>query len=89
MSFRLGGSDGVAVEAAKWSGALSVLGFDVRTVAGEGPVDRLIPGLAMGAPEPPTATEVEVALADADLVVVENLLSASAQRTRPRPWWRR
>jgi glycosyltransferase involved in cell wall biosynthesis len=75
VSFRLGGSDGVAVEAAKWSGALSVLGFDVRTVAGEGPVDRLVPGLAMGAPEPPTAPEVEVALADADLVVVENLFS--------------
>ena len=54
---------------------LSVLGFDVRTVAGEGPVDRLLPGLAMAATDPPTAGEVEAALEDADLVVVENLCS--------------
>ena len=58
VSFRLGGSDGVAVEATKWAGALAVLGFDIRTVAGEGPVDRLLPGLAIGAAEPPTAAEV-------------------------------
>ncbi|HVA02903.1 MAG TPA: hypothetical protein VMU64_04070 [Acidimicrobiales bacterium] len=75
VSFRLGGTDGVAVEAAKWSGALSVLGFDVRTVAGEGPVDRLVAGLAMAATDPPTPGEVEAALEDADLVVVENLCS--------------
>jgi glycosyltransferase involved in cell wall biosynthesis len=75
VSFRLGGSDGVAVEATKWSGALAVLGFDIRTVAGEGPVDRLLPGLAIGAPEPPRPSEVEDVLADAELVVVENLCS--------------
>jgi glycosyltransferase involved in cell wall biosynthesis len=75
VSFRLGGSDGVAVEARKWAGALGVLGFDVRTVAGEGPVDRLVPGLAIDATEPPEAGRVVDALADADLVVVENLCS--------------
>lgn len=75
VSFRLGGSDGVAVEATKWSGALAVLGFDIRTVAGEGPVDRLVPGLAMRAPEPPPSSEVEDALGDADVVIVENLCS--------------
>lgn len=75
VSFRLGGSDGVAVEAAKWAGALAILGFDIRTVAGEGPVDRLLPGLAIAAPEPPSPSEVENALADADVVVVENLCS--------------
>jgi glycosyltransferase involved in cell wall biosynthesis len=75
VSFRLGGSDGVAVEAVKWEGALRALGFDITTVAGEGPVDRLIPGLAMGAPEPPGSAEVRDALDDADLVVVENLCS--------------
>ena len=75
VSFRLGGSDGVAVEATKWAGALRALGFEVRTVAGEGPVDRLVPGLAIAAAEPPTRGEVDDALAGADLVVVENLCS--------------
>jgi glycosyltransferase involved in cell wall biosynthesis len=75
VSFRLGGSDGVAVEATKWAGALQALGFEVRTVAGEGPVDRLVPGLAIAAAEPPTRREVDDALAGADLVVVENLCS--------------
>jgi hypothetical protein len=75
VSFRLGGPDGVAVEAAKWAWALGELGFSVRTVAGDGPVDRHLPGLAMDAREPPTATEVADALAPADLVVVENLCS--------------
>jgi glycosyltransferase involved in cell wall biosynthesis len=75
VSFRLGGEDGVADEAAKWAGALDLLGWTVRTVAGAGPVDVVLPGLAMHAPEPPTRTEVEDALADADLVIVENLCS--------------
>jgi mannosylglucosylglycerate synthase len=75
VSFRLGGSDGVAVEAAKWAGALQALGFEVRTVAGEGRVDRVVPGLAISAPVPPTRAAVRNALADADLVVVENLCS--------------
>jgi mannosylglucosylglycerate synthase len=75
VSFRLGGLDGVAVEATKWAGALRALGFDVRTVAGDGPVDRLLPGLAIGATEPPERAAVEAALAGADVVVVENLCS--------------
>ena len=75
VSFRLGGSDGVAVEAAKWAHALGLLGWTVRSVAGAGSVDRLLPGLAMDAPEPPTRAEVDGALADADLVIVENLCS--------------
>jgi glycosyltransferase involved in cell wall biosynthesis len=75
LSFRLGGSDGVAVEAAKWQAALNLLGFTTLTVAGEGPVDRLLPGLALGAAEPPTRSELVSALDDADLVVVENVCS--------------
>lgn len=75
VSFRLGGSDGVAVEATKWAGALGSLGYDVYSVAGEGPVDRLLPGLAIGAESPPTYGEVVDALDAADLVVVENLCS--------------
>ena len=73
VSFRLGLSDGVSVVAARWGTLLERLGYEVVTVAGEGPVDRLLPGLAIGAPEPPDASEVAGALADADLVVVENL----------------
>src|SRR5271169_5523123 len=75
VSFRLGGGDGVAVEAAKWAAALGLLGWDVRTVAGSGPVDVVLPGLAIDALEPPTPAEVEGALAYADLVIVENLCS--------------
>ena len=75
ISFRLGGEDGVAVEAAKWAGALGLLGWTVRSVAGAGPVDSVLPGLAIDAPEPPTRAEVDGAIADADLVIVENLCS--------------
>jgi glycosyltransferase involved in cell wall biosynthesis len=75
VSFRLGGEDGVAIEAAKWAGALGLLGWNVRTVAGAGPVDVVLPGLAIDAPEPPTRSEVDGALDGADLVIVENLCS--------------
>jgi mannosylglucosylglycerate synthase len=75
LSFRLGGGDGVSVEAAKWAGALKVLGWQVYTVAGSGTVDSVLPGLAMDAPDPPTPAEVRDALAPADLVVVENVCS--------------
>lgn len=75
VSFRLGGTDGVSVEAAKWAGALRALGCRVRTVAGAGPVDRLVPGLAWGAESGPDRESVEAALEDADVVVVENLCS--------------
>ena len=73
VSFRLGLSDGVSVVAARWGRILEQLGFGVVTVAGEGPVDRLVPGLAIGAPEPPDLGEMAAVLADADLVIVENL----------------
>ncbi|MGH9165579.1 MAG: glycosyltransferase, partial [Acidimicrobiales bacterium] len=77
MSFRLGGADGVSVEAATWAWALGRLGFTVRTVAGAGAADHLVAGLGLndddlGGPAP---GEVERALDGADLVVVENLLS--------------
>jgi len=75
ISFRLGGSDGVSVEAAKWASALGALGFEVTTVAGAGPVDHVLPGLAIDAPEPPSDGEIGRALEGAALVVVENLCS--------------
>jgi glycosyltransferase involved in cell wall biosynthesis len=75
VSFRLGGQDGVSVEAAKWADALGLLGWTVRTVAGQGPVEVLLPGLAIDAPEPPSRADVEDALAGADIVIIENLCS--------------
>jgi mannosylglucosylglycerate synthase len=75
VSFRLGGTDGVAIEAKKWIDALMLLGHDVTTVAGEGSADVILPGLAIGAGVPPTRDALRVAVGDADLVVVENLAS--------------
>ncbi len=76
MSFRLGGTDGVSVAAAGWARVLDDLGHRVVTVAGHGPVDRRVPGLAWPGPvDPPDRGELADALADADLVVVENLCS--------------
>ena len=44
-------------------------------MAGDGPVDRLLGGLAIGALEPPGRAALGAALDDVDLVVVENLCS--------------
>lgn len=74
-SFRLGGIDGVSRESDKYDMALRALGWKVVTVAGDGPADRLVPGLAMDAPAPPTRREVEDALADVDVALVMNLCS--------------
>ena len=65
----------MSVEAAKWQSALGRLGFTTFTVAGTGPVDHLLPGLSIGANEPPARSELASALDGADLVVVENLCS--------------
>jgi glycosyltransferase involved in cell wall biosynthesis len=78
VSFRLGLNDGVSVVAGTWEQALQTLGWTTYRVAGDGPVDHTIPGLAWRAdadPDPPQRGEVEAALADADVVLVENLLS--------------
>lgn len=81
LSYRLGGPDGVSIEAEKWQWALRVLGFEVRTVAGSGPVDVALPGLdagdwLTGRPAPPLEPgALADALAGAVLVVVENLCS--------------
>jgi glycosyltransferase involved in cell wall biosynthesis len=74
VSFRLGGTDGVSIEAAKWVAALEALGHEITLVAGEGPVDVRVPGLAIGA-RAPSRARLDAALADADLVIVENLAS--------------
>ena len=68
-------ADGVSVVARNWQRVFEQLGFEVTTVAGEGPVDRTVPGLAISATDPPAPAELRDALAGIDLVVVENLLT--------------
>ncbi len=81
LSFRLGGPDGVSVEAAKWQAALGELGYRIRTVAGEGPVDVRVPGLDAGSwltgrdAGVLDRDVIRAALGDAALVVVENVCS--------------
>ena len=58
VSFRLGGPDGVSVQAATWGRALERLGYSLRRVAGEladgpGPGDVVVPGLAVAAEAAP------------------------------------
>jgi mannosylglucosylglycerate synthase len=81
VSFRLGGDDGVAVEARKWAGALEELGFGVRRVAGAiadeaADDDVVVPGLALdGVSEPPDPAQLTAMLDGSDLVIVENACS--------------
>lgn len=75
ISFRFGGTDGVAIESAKWIDALQKLGHEILTIAGEGTADVLLPGLARDAVAPPAVRDVEQAISAADLVIVENLCS--------------
>lgn len=69
----------MSVVAATWARVLTAAGHTVTTVAGAGPVDHLVAGLAWpkgGArPAVPGRHEVASAVSDADLVVVENLCS--------------
>ena len=76
VSFRLGGPDGVSVVAGHWAEAFRRLGLAVRTVAGAGRADRLVPGLAMDAtPGPDLPDRLAEALDGTGLVVVENVCS--------------
>ena len=76
VSFRLGGPDGVSVVADHWGEAFRRLGLAVRTVAGAGRADRLVPGLPMDATARPyLLVQLAAALAGVDLVVVQNVCS--------------
>jgi glycosyltransferase involved in cell wall biosynthesis len=75
VSYRLGGTDGVAIESAKWTHALTSLGHIVTTVAGEGTADFIIDGLAIGATSPPSLERLREVLAACDVVIVENIAS--------------
>lgn len=80
-SHRLGGRDGVAIEAAKWGWAFRRLGWRTRRVAGHfagpsEPGDVRLDALwsaEPGGPCPPVeAAQVAAALAGADLLVLDN-----------------
>jgi glycosyltransferase involved in cell wall biosynthesis len=80
ISFRLGGDDGVSVEARKWAAALRDLGFETRRVAGRiedgaDPDDIEVAGLGIEDSEPPDSHAIRAALDGADLVVVDNICS--------------
>lgn len=79
VSYRLGGTDGVSIEAAKWMRALEHLGFTTRRVAGDlvgtRPGDLRVSGLGLDGDEVP---DVDVLVAELDggaLTVVENVCS--------------
>jgi glycosyltransferase involved in cell wall biosynthesis len=80
LSYRLGMADGVSVTAAQWAAALHRLGREVRTVAGAGRADVLVPGLALDAAVPPSPRDLDAALGDVDLVVVDNVCSLPMNR---------
>ena len=73
VSFRLGMSDGVSIVASLWQQMLADIGFTMVTVAASGPVDRLVPGLGIDELDGPEPDAFSAAVADVDLVIVENL----------------
>ena len=75
VSFRLGGTDGVSIEAAKWIDALKRNGHSVVTVAGEGDVDIVVNGLGINSSMAPDEQVLRDAIKGCDLVIVENLAS--------------
>lgn len=75
VSYRLGMADGVSVTAAQLATALRLLGMQVRTVAGDGHPDVLVPRLAIDSSRPPSRRELAAALDDVDLVVADNICS--------------
>ena len=90
VSFRFGDTDGVSVVARSWMSAFADAGYDVVTVTGDQAADRTVVGIGIDAapttsvepadvvdrdPDPALVARLDAALADVDLVVVENLLT--------------
>lgn len=72
----MGGTDGVSIEAAKWSGAFETLGYEVTHIAGEGDETvTTIRGLRLDDTVDVDIDALAKSLRHADLVVVENLCS--------------
>jgi mannosylglucosylglycerate synthase len=75
VSYRLGGTDGVSIEAAKWARAFGELGATVTTIAGAGVADHIVPDIAAGATDPVDIEQLAELTRSADLVIVENCCS--------------
>lgn len=76
VSYRLAGSDGVSIEAAKWQDALINLGHNVHLVAGSGSSEvTIIEGLAIDSQSDVDINVLEGIFDQSDLVIVENLCS--------------
>jgi glycosyltransferase involved in cell wall biosynthesis len=75
LSFRLGGADGASRAASSLAQLFEATGAQSVFIAGEGPVDRLVPGLSGRDGQPCNQRALESALDDIDLVVAENILT--------------
>ncbi len=76
ISFRLGGVDGVSIEAAKWADSLEALGHRVRLIAGRGGENvNIVNGLDLYDNNEVDETALGKALDGIDVVIVENMLS--------------
>ncbi len=75
VSYRLGGTDGVSIEAEKWCVALRGLGHQVETIAGGGSPDVLIPGMGMYDEPIDLEATLATALEGFDIVIIENVIS--------------
>ena len=64
LSFRFGPTDGVSVVTRSWTRILEEIGFDVVTVAGTEPADRVVDGLGIDARRPPATERLASALAE-------------------------
>jgi glycosyltransferase involved in cell wall biosynthesis len=71
----LGSTDGVSIETVKWINAFRLLGHEVSTLAGDGDADVVMSELAIRSSSAPNLDKVSEAFAEADLVVVENMIS--------------
>lgn len=79
LSYRLGGTDGVSIEAGKWMQALETLGFRTRRVAGAvcgaRSDDVELPWLALGSRANPDPDALVELLDGSDVTIVENVCS--------------
>jgi glycosyltransferase involved in cell wall biosynthesis len=71
-------TDGVSIVADQWIRSLRAIGFDVLTVAGEGPVDRLLPDLAIGRwPDGRAGVEGPIAAPSEEIDALEQAVRAA------------
>jgi len=80
VSFRFGPTDGVSLVAQTWMDIVGEFGFDVVTIAGTEPADRVVRGLGLTDDIAPDIDGLAMALTDVDVAVVENLCTIPLNR---------